>query len=130
MGLRSTINDLSHYLIMHMNKGIWNNTKILNESTINLMHTINPNSYTGSLLEFPLFNFTYGIGWGETSILGKNYEGHTGGIYGFTCYMICNLTTKTGVIWVTNQNSKSGFPRDGIIPVLITLSLFNKAEKL
>jgi len=38
--VRSTLTDLSHFLIAHMNGGVWNGVRILNESTVEQMHTI------------------------------------------------------------------------------------------
>ena len=57
-GLLTNINDLSHFLIAHMNNGTYKNNRILNESTIHEMHTI---QYPESQPYFNLFKF--GLGW-------------------------------------------------------------------
>jgi CubicO group peptidase (beta-lactamase class C family) len=72
VGLRSTIEDLSHYLIMHRNKGLYKDQTILEPDTIQMMHQTTPES-------------NYGLGWANDPSL--NISGHTGFLYGFTSVM-------------------------------------------
>lgn len=57
-GLLSTVNDLSHFCIAHMNQGTYQNVTILNSSTIQQIHTI---QYPDSPAYYGLLNF--GLGW-------------------------------------------------------------------
>lgn len=93
-GLWTTGKDLSHFLIALMNGGVYNGTRILEESTVNLMHT---KQYPGSydiflgLLFRGNIRVQHGLGWFFIDAFGLNLEGHTGGAPGYSCHM---YTTK------------------------------------
>jgi len=73
-GLKTSISDFSHYIMAYINEGMWNGVRLLNESTIDMILTIqfeNTSSYSG-----------YGLGWqyfggfqGGSSTFG--HSGHT-----------------------------------------------------
>ena len=99
-GLRTSVTDLSHYLIAHMNGGVYNDVRILEEETVELMHTLqypdNNRSYSA-----------YGLGWK----IFWNYDynksrkiGHTGAMPGSFTYMYYQPHNNTGVIFFTNQH--------------------------
>lgn len=93
-GLRSSVNDLSKYLIAHMNNGTYNGARILNNSTIEMMHT---QQYPGS-------GRTYGLGWLIwDDVLGQKLEGYTGGVPGTIGFMFYNRTTEKGMILFVNR---------------------------
>ena len=93
-GLRSSVNDLSKYLIAHMNNGTYNGVRILNNSTIEMMHT---QQYPGS-------GRTYGLGWLIwDGVLGQKLEGYTGGVPGTIAFMFYNRTTEKGMILFVNR---------------------------
>ncbi len=72
--LRTTVEEFSHFIIAHMNGGVWNGERILEESTVELMHTAHFS---------PRDKFNYGLGWSITNkILGKDEYGHSGGYVG------------------------------------------------
>ena len=54
-GLFSTVIDMSHFMMMHMNGGVYKNTRVLKESTVKEMHKI----------QSPNFNLglVYGLAW-------------------------------------------------------------------
>lgn len=59
--VRTTIKDLSHFLIAHMNGGVYNGTRILNESTVEMMHTV---QYPGhAAVSKPLCHINLGLGF-------------------------------------------------------------------
>lgn len=99
-GLRTSVSDLSHYLIAHMNGGLYDGVRILEEETVELMHT----------LQYPENNSTYsgyGLGWK----IFWNYDyntsrrvGHTGAMPGSLTYMFYFPHNNTGVIFFTNQH--------------------------
>jgi len=94
--LRTSIEDLSHFLITHMNDGVWNNQRILNDTTVELMHK---DHYTPN-------NEKYGLGW----ILGKNIFGkieigHSGGWPGVQTQIKYHPEDNTAVIVLTNSMS-------------------------
>lgn len=90
-GLRTTVRDLSHFLIAHMQGGVYDGERILDEPTVTLMHTVQA---TGA------YPFDYGLGfiiWNNgTSI------GHTGGLFGVVTNMEFRPAETTGIILFTN----------------------------
>jgi CubicO group peptidase (beta-lactamase class C family) len=72
--LRTSVSEFSNFIIAHMNKGVWNGVRILEESTVELMHTAHFS---------PRDKYNYGLGWTITNrILGKDDIGHSGGYVG------------------------------------------------
>lgn len=96
-GLITSVEDLSHFLIAHMNNGTYDGVRILNQSSIELMHTIH---YYHELTQ--ISNFQYGLGWMFFNISGMIYQGHAGGEPGFRAHMIFNETNKIGIILLFN----------------------------
>ena len=90
-GLYSTVSDLSHFLIAHMNDGIYNGTRILQKETVELMHEIQPGN-----------QIDYGLAWYQDTIWGINVTGHSGGNVGVNTEMCYNQTEEIGVIWFAN----------------------------
>jgi len=95
-GLRTSISDLSHYLIAHINNGVYNDKQILKNETIELMHSVQyPNSFEG--------NYRYGLGWMIWNSTDDIYGGHIGMIIGGRAEMWYRQSDKTGVIYFWNQ---------------------------
>jgi CubicO group peptidase (beta-lactamase class C family) len=118
-GLYTTVTDLSHFLIAHMNDGIYNDTKILEKETVDLMHTIQPGNQIG-----------YGLAWMHQSIGGLS--GHGGDLPGADTWMLYNQTKDIGVIYLANGNPEySALPFGGQVPfMLIMYLLFTKEGTL
>lgn len=94
--MRTSVEELSHFLIAFMNGGVWNGIRILNSNTIEMMHKdhYNPNDEK------------YGLGWMlGTSIFGKKEIGHSGGWPGVHTLMRYRPEDKTTVILFTNSMS-------------------------
>ena len=98
-GLRSNLEDLSHYLIAYMNGGEYKGVRILKNETIELMFT-NQN---------PSENFIgYGLGW---QIFPDHYGsqdssriGHNGEMPGDITYMFYHVSQDFGLIILSNQH--------------------------
>ena len=101
-GLITSVEDLSHFLIAHMNNGTYKNVKILNNSSVELMHTIYTDNSTSSG-----FRFSYGLGWMFYEINGTYFQGHDGDTPGFTARKVFNEENKTGIIFFFNRSRKS-----------------------
>ncbi|MFW9995718.1 MAG: serine hydrolase domain-containing protein [Candidatus Odinarchaeota archaeon] len=104
--LRSTATDLSHYLIAHMNNGLYKNKRILSKASIRLIHDESQVYYGNKQYD------SYGFGWindkintvemdGETFL--QPLQGHSGSLYGFNSLMFFNQDVKLGVILLVNQ---------------------------
>lgn len=123
-GIRSTVSDLSHFLIAHMNGGVYKDKRILKNSTIELMHK-------------PAYpNSNYGLGWMIGPLENnETIEGHSGGIYGFISYMYIYRTNNVGVIyfyngWYPPLFSKKSFSLNKeLADALILTALFQKANE-
>jgi CubicO group peptidase (beta-lactamase class C family) len=98
-GLRSTVNDLSHYLIAFMNGGVYKNTRILDEETIDLMFTL---QYNDS--RFPGFGLGWQIFWSRDENNRSTRIGHNGGMPGSLTYMFYHVHHDAGVIILSNQH--------------------------
>jgi CubicO group peptidase (beta-lactamase class C family) len=101
-GMLTTVEDLSHLLIAHMNKGVYKGNRILSESTVDEMHTVQHPE-----IDVFLWNLNYGLGWMITNEFICPTEGHGGIFLGFFANMMINKSTNTGIIFVANQNIKS-----------------------
>jgi len=100
-GLRTSIEDLSHFIIAHMNKGVWNGVRILNESTVEMMHTPQyPNSTC-----FDNNPERYGLGWiiwmNDSS--GIIFYGHAGLGIGMTTGLFINNSNDWALLFFINK---------------------------
>jgi len=100
-GLFTTVEDLSHFLIAHINNGSYEGIHILEESTVELMHTAQyPSSKWAG-------NNQYGLGW--TIIPDQNDEpymiGHSGGLICYSAQMYCFVKDNVSVIYTVNSGS-------------------------
>ncbi len=99
-GLRSTVSDLSHYLIAFMNNGTYKDVRILENETIEQMFSLQSSDrYPG-----------YGLGW---QIFYQGYSGnetiskvgHNGGMPGAITYMFYHVSQDVGIIILSNQHT-------------------------
>jgi len=119
-GLNTNLEDLSHWLIAHMNGGIYNGVRILNESTIEEMHTV----------QYPHIEPSeYGLGWEIGEVYDGIVEGHGGSTLGFNSgmyfYSPNNSTEKYGLIYFWNEEMWSS-SLIGFLPQYKDLMLHDK----
>jgi CubicO group peptidase (beta-lactamase class C family) len=98
-GLRSNLEDLSHYLIAYMNGGEYNGVRILKNDTVALMFT----------LQYPTDQYIgYGLGWqiymNHNTSENNLRIGHNGGMPGTQTYMFYHVFEDAGIIILTNQH--------------------------
>jgi len=138
-GIHTTAEDLSHFLIAHMNNGSYMDNQILNKTNTDTMHTVfyprddvNPNG---------TFDFQYALGfciWNNTE---ETYIGHFGSWFGFDAIMKYRNSDKTGVIIffdtflgiyprLNNTELNNEFKRQGQIHKMICSKLFEIADNL
>ena len=122
-GLMTTIDDLSCYLIAHMNQGVYNGTRILQNETVELMHTIQP---PGNIYK----NFHYGLGFMivEKPLRKNVYIGHSGDIPGTHTRMYIDQSDNTSIICFFNSDRSTYVKK--FVSLLIQNLLFIKAEQL
>ena len=93
-GLRSTVGDLSNFLIAHMNEGSYKGSQILQPETVDLMQTS----------QFTFVN--QGLGWQ----LFPGIIGHSGSVVGYRAFIgFKNVdNVKVGIVFMINQNELLG----------------------
>ena len=121
--LRTSIEEYSHFIIAHMNGGVWNGIRILNESTVELMHTahFSPND-----------KYNYGLGWQVTNTLSQKTYGHSGGYVGVLDIVTIIPDDDTAVIFFSNElDSELHATRTEWMAVnAINNALFFKAKRI
>lgn len=121
-GLYSTVEDLAHFLIAHMNQGLYKDVQLLQPDTVTLMHTIAADNDIG-----------YGLAWMQFNIGSQlTTTGHGGDLPGADTWMLYNESQDRGVIYFANGNAAYGsIPLRGFLLVqLILYSLFTTQDNL
>ena len=89
--VHTSVSDFSHFIIAHMNQGIYDGYQLLNSTNIQLMQTV----------QYP--DEDYGLGWVIwNKINNEYYFGHTGGDYGVATSVSVRTSDNTAVIYFTN----------------------------
>lgn len=112
--LRISALDLAKLMIMQMNGGIYNGVRILQDSTVKLMHKIqwkfdgkNGDTFFGLFNNWGLgFQVTSDVTDADTTASGYSLTGHIGDAYGLLSDMFFNEENKFGMIFITNGSMK------------------------
>lgn len=110
--LNSSVNEMSHWLLVHLNQGKFKGEQIINPQTVQDMHLAHmPTGGTPALAEITPAD--YGLGWFVDTYRGHRRVRHGGNIDGFSA-LVCMLPDDgVGIVALTN---KSGSP----LPELLT----------
>jgi CubicO group peptidase (beta-lactamase class C family) len=108
--LRISAIDLSKLMIMQMNNGIYNGVRILQDSTVKLMHKMqwkyngkNGDTFFGLFRNWGLgFQVTSDVADADTTSSGYSLTGHIGDAYGLISDMFFNKENKFGMVFITN----------------------------
>jgi CubicO group peptidase (beta-lactamase class C family) len=102
-GMYTTIEDISHFLLMHMNQGSYQDISLLQPESVEMMHTAQFTDLPG----FDIYkdNRKYGFGWivwpdGKGSYQ-NGLQGHLGNVPGGLSSM--TVFNDTGVIFFGNE---------------------------
>lgn len=121
--LRTSIEEYSHFIIAHMNGGVWNGIRILNQSTVDLMHTAHFS---------PSDKYNYGLGWQITNKpFEKNY-GHSGGYVGALDLVTIDPADNIAVLLFSNalDSELQSTRREWKAFNAINTALFHKAKRI
>ena len=124
-GLKSTILDMSHFMIMHTSGGIYDGVRILSNKSVEEMHRV---QYPGYYDE----GFLHGFGWYSN----ETYGGHGGNHLGARAVMKMRYSDRVGVVFFWNQNSYLRLHYNRVRPEEsearrgIEKTLFEKADEL
>jgi CubicO group peptidase (beta-lactamase class C family) len=121
-GLRSNLEDLSHYLLAYMNGGEYHGVRILKNDTVKLMFTL---QYPGNDM------IRFGLGWeiypdnnnSETPLL----IGHHGGLPGAQTYMFYHIDENAGILMFTNQHLL--YPKNDLLCWFTVVDLLSEKAK-
>jgi CubicO group peptidase (beta-lactamase class C family) len=121
--LRTSIDEYSHFIIAHMNGGIWNGIRILNASTVELMHT----AYFS-----PHDKYNYGLGWQITNKPFRKTYGHSGGYVGALNIVTIIPDHNIAVIFFSNELDSELHPTrtEWMAVKAINDALFAKAKRI
>jgi CubicO group peptidase (beta-lactamase class C family) len=114
--LRTNKYELSNFLSAYMNGGLFNNNRILNNSTIQLMLS----DQTGLI---GIDGGTQGLIWYTDPIIYNTIWGHSGGWYGAETYMCFNPQEKWGFTFFINWASPTNYSV-GFFPTSIQLAKY------
>lgn len=108
-GIRTSATDLAKFMIAHMNGGVYENERILNQETVDLMQQM---QWFGNGSEG--FYRQKGLNFHITdSLAGRRLTGHAGQSYGLVSDMYFNREESSGVILMLNgghyKYEESGF---------------------
>jgi CubicO group peptidase (beta-lactamase class C family) len=105
--INSNITDLLKWVKLHLRQGKWKDLRIINESTLQQIHTprVIPGGITAALLsDFKEFSYpTYGMGWFIQHFRGHKILHHGGNIDGFSAMVSFMPGNNSGVVVLTNK---------------------------
>ena len=108
-GLYTNTNELSNWLIMQMNKGVYNGKRIVSEKQHKEMWTSQTIMPVRKLFPYTCNFDTYGLGWRLTDLNGHLQISHTGGLGGIVTQTMMFPDINLGIIVLTNQQSGAAF---------------------
>jgi CubicO group peptidase (beta-lactamase class C family) len=106
--INSSVNELTHWLLVHLNGGKYKDKQIINPQTIQDMHLAH--MPTGETPEIPeVTPADYGMGWFVDSYRGHGRVHHGGNIDGFSALVSMLPQERVGFVVLTNKNA-TGLP--------------------
>lgn len=105
--ISSSVNDLSHWLIMQLDNGKYNGKEIVTSSAISqtrLPHSILGNG--GTLFNKGHFSL-YGLGWFLREYNGRKIVEHSGGVNGFVTSVALVPEENLGIVVLTNTDANN-----------------------
>ena len=102
-GINSNVTDLSRWVQMHLNGGMWGQKSLISPSILQDMHA--PQTIVSGAPESNESHIlTTGIGWNVLSYRGHYYVSHDGGLAGFTSVIGFFPRDDLGIIILSNKN--------------------------
>ncbi len=120
--INASINDMSKWIILNLNKGKYKKRRVISEQSLNIIHqTVIPISSVDELffinmLEFSLHSFA--LGWHVCSYRGYKLFQHSGSIDGFQTYISLVPSKNLGIVVLSNRGVNP-------LPFAITYSLID-----
>ncbi len=101
--LNSSVNEMAHWVIAHLNGGKYGDKQIATAATVNEMHL--PQMATGAPGDHPeISSMDYGLGWMIDTYRGHQRVQHGGNIDGFSANVVLFPKDGLGIVVLTNLN--------------------------
>jgi CubicO group peptidase (beta-lactamase class C family) len=118
----SSIDDLSKWVLLHLNKGRFNEKQIVSESQITMLHS--PQLVISEMSQYPEIPYrSYAFGWFIQPYRGYSWIHHGGNIDGFSSLTTLFPSENIGMIVLTNMSGSN-------VPVILTLNAFERLLNL
>ena len=116
--INSNIEDMTHYLRLHMNQGKWSDKQLLSPNNVAQMQM--PQMVIQTALRWPeLGHSSYGMAWTVGAYRGRKMVGHGGAIDGFVAQLMFLPQEKLGVVVLSNRGGQP-------VPTILTYNLFDR----
>lgn len=101
-GIISSASDMTHYLIVQMNDGVYRGKRVISSASLNLMHTSAVKVDADSAVPDAS---GYGMGWGIGTLNGSNIISHDGQLHDFQTNMAILPQEHIAVVMLVNEYS-------------------------
>jgi CubicO group peptidase (beta-lactamase class C family) len=105
--ISSSVNDLSHWVLMQLNNGKYNEKQVVPAMAIRQTRTPASIIGNGGYLYNNGHFVLYGLGWVLQEYSGRGIVSHTGGVNGFVTSVTLVPEEKLGVIVLTNTDANN-----------------------
>lgn len=99
-GFQTTANNMNHFMQMYLNKGLFNNTRILNPETI--QNALNPHFYY-----HPMMDRKQGLTWRVRNSKGVTYNYHSGEDTGIESIVVLFPDSDIAYFFASNNNESN-----------------------
>ena len=118
----SSISDMSRWILLHANKGKFNDAQIISEGQMAQMHS--PQMVMPETNKYAeLTDATYGMGWFIHSYRGHRMVEHGGNIDGFSSLVTLLPQENIGIVILTNMNGSA-------VPYILTYNIIDRLLSL
>src|SRR6185312_13986152 len=114
----SNITEMSNWVLLHMNRGMYKDTSVISESQVQQLHT--PQMVIPQVSQYPEMPYaSYALGWVVEPYRGHSKIQHSGGIDGFRSLVTLFPTERIGIVVLSNMGQFD-------IPEILTYSIFER----
>ena len=107
-GIISSVDDLSNWMLTHLNKGEFEDKQLFTEDSQNEMWKIHTVLDTNRNPRYNTHFTGYGLGWGLKDVKGNMLVQHTGGLVGMLSKTTMIPDLNFGVVVLTNTSNNGG----------------------
>ncbi|MGH9787485.1 MAG: serine hydrolase, partial [Candidatus Acidiferrales bacterium] len=116
--INSSVEEMSRYLLLHMNKGKVSGKQMVSSANITQMHT--PQMVSGGAPQWPEQGYSsYGMGLVVTSYRGNVCVTHGGAIDGFLAYLTFMPQKNLGVVVLSNRGGQP-------LPMIVSYQIYDR----